>query len=40
MNFDYMPELQWRYGYFVVLGRDGARLRRLLICWFKRKKWI
>ena len=20
MNFDVMPELHWRYGYFVVLG--------------------
>jgi magnesium transporter len=20
MNFKYLPELQWRYGYFVVVG--------------------
>jgi magnesium transporter len=20
MNFDFMPELQWRYGYFMALG--------------------
>ena len=24
MNFDYMPELEWRYGYFIVLGGIGA----------------
>ena len=35
MNFDHMPELKWRYGYFVVLGAIAAvcgtmfvRLRR------------
>ncbi|MCH5321297.1 MAG: hypothetical protein J1E36_06010 [Eubacterium sp.] len=39
MNFDFMPELHWRYGYvyvmllsvFVVLG---------LYLWFKKKKWF
>jgi len=24
MNFDYLPELHWRYGYFVVLGAIGS----------------
>ena len=24
MNFDFMPELRWRYGYFAVLGGIGA----------------
>jgi len=24
MNFDHMPELHWRYGYFVVLGLVAA----------------
>ena len=24
MNFDYLPELHWRYGYFVVLGAIGT----------------
>ena len=39
MNFEYMPELNWKYGYFMVLG--------IMICigismflWFKRKGWF
>jgi magnesium transporter len=24
MNFDVMPELRWRYGYFIVLGAIAA----------------
>ena len=28
MNFEYMPELEWRYGYFIVLGVDRRDLRR------------
>jgi magnesium transporter len=24
MNFDYMPELRWRYGYALVLGAIAA----------------
>ena len=27
MNFEFMPELHWRYGYFIVLGAD-LRCRR------------
>ena len=39
MNFDYMPELHWRYGYFVVLAI------MLLVCMsalsiFIRRKWL
>jgi magnesium transporter len=39
MNFKYMPELEWKYGYAYVITL-------LLICfiaplvWFKRKKWL
>ena len=28
MNFEHMPELHWRYGYFCVLGADGCAARR------------
>jgi magnesium transporter len=39
MNFDYMPELQWRYGYFAVLGVMTA-----LCCWlywrFRASGWL
>ena len=39
MNFEYLPELRWRYGYFAVLGLIG------LICgglfWrFRRIGWL
>ena len=39
MNFDYMPELSWRYGYFLVVGAIAAAcvvLYRL----FKRNGWL
>lgn len=39
MNFDYMPELRWKYGYFVVLGFMSA-IAVLMILWFKRKGWF
>ena len=39
MNFEYMPELHWRYGYFCVLGVMGC-LSAALVYWFKKKKWI
>lgn len=39
MNFDYMPELRWRYGYFIVLGLMVVLGVGLLI-WFKRKGWF
>lgn len=39
MNFAYMPELQWRYGYFVVLG-----LMAILVIWmilaFRKRGWF
>lgn len=39
MNFDYMPELHWRYGYPIVLcAMLGLSL--LIYLWFKRKKWL
>ena len=38
MNFDNMPELHWKYGYFVILGCMILLLLGM-IYYFKRKKW-
>ena len=38
MNFANMPELTWRYGYFVVLG-VMAVLIIFSLMFFKKKKW-
>jgi len=39
MNFEIMPELQWRYGYFVICGAM-LFLAIILLIYFKRKKWL
>ncbi len=39
MNFDFMPELDWRYGYFAVLGVIAA-ICALLFWRFKRIGWL
>lgn len=39
MNFKYMPELEWHYAYFMVLG-IMAVIAGSLIIHFKRKKWF
>jgi magnesium transporter len=39
MNFDYMPELRYHYGYYIVLGFMGSVLISMLI-YFKVKKWL
>lgn len=39
MNFDYMPELRWRYGYFGVLALLAAIAGGLAI-WFRRRRLI
>ncbi len=39
MNFDFMPELHWKYGYFAVLGLMGALVIGMLI-WFVHKGWF
>lgn len=39
MNFDYMPELQMKYGYFLLLGAM-LLVSFGLIYYFKRKKWL
>lgn len=39
MNFEYMPELQWRYAYFVVLGGMGG-VGLALVYYFRRIGWL
>jgi len=39
MNFEIMPELQWKYGYLIVWG-GMVTLALLLLIYFKRKKWL
>lgn len=39
MNFRYMPELGWRYGYFAVLGLMGV-LTAGMVIYFRKKKWF
>ena len=39
MNFDFMPELRWRYGYFIVLGAMVAICTGLFVR-FKRIGWL
>lgn len=39
MNFDYMPELKWRFGYFIILCIMAA-LGIAMFLWFKIKGWL
>jgi magnesium transporter len=39
MNFEYMPELHWRYGYFIILGLM-LLVGILLGTYFKKKNWL
>ena len=39
MNFDNMPELGWRWGYFAVLGVMTV-IGLIMLAYFKRKKWF
>lgn len=39
MNFEVMPELHLRYGYFMVLG-TMAGLSAIMLIWFRRKGWF
>jgi len=36
MNFDFMPELRWHYGYFTILG-GMLFISIIIFIWFKRK---
>ena len=39
MNFRHMPELEWRWGYFAVLG-IMAVTAGVMVWFFRRKKWL
>jgi len=39
MNFDNMPELHWRYGYFFILVMMGAVVAGMIF-WFRHKGWF
>lgn len=39
MNFDYMPELHWTYGYPLIMG-GMAMVAIGMLWWFRRNKWI
>ena len=39
MNFEYMPELSWRYGYFVVLGIMLTTIATAMVI-FWRRGWL
>ena len=39
MNFNYMPELQFKYGYFVIWGVMIV-IFLAMVYYFKRKKWL
>lgn len=39
MNFTYMPELRWHYGYFIVLGLIGLACLSLYVR-FRRVRWL
>ncbi len=39
MNFQYMPELGWHWGYFMVWGVILAVVAGMVI-YFRRKKWF
>jgi magnesium transporter len=39
MNFEFMPELQWRWGYFAVWGLFMVITAGLLV-YFRRRRWL
>jgi magnesium transporter len=39
MNFENMPELTWKYGYFIIMAFMFA-IAFALVIFFKKKKWI
>ncbi|WP_174731836.1 magnesium/cobalt transporter CorA [Mesobacillus harenae] len=39
MNFEYMPELTWKYGYFLSLGLMGV-IAVAMFLWFNKKGWF
>ncbi len=39
MNFGYLPELHWRYGYWFALGLMVI-IASVMLLWFRRRGWI
>jgi magnesium transporter len=39
MNFEFMPELEWKYGYPMIIG-FMLLVFILIYSWFRRKKWL
>ncbi|MDQ0879784.1 magnesium/cobalt transporter CorA [Peribacillus sp. V2I11] len=39
MNFEYMPELNWHYGYFLILGMMGG-IALMMFLLFVKKGWL
>jgi magnesium transporter len=39
MNFQFMPELGWRWGYFAALA-VMAVVAGVMLAYFKKKDWI
>jgi magnesium transporter len=39
MNFDYLPELEWKYGYYFIWG-VMLTIAGTMIAFFRHKKWI
>ena len=39
MNFRYLPELEWEYGYYMVLGMAGLVVVGML-SYFKKRGWF
>ena len=39
MNFDHMPELHWRYGYYAVMGAM-LLISLVMLVLFRRKGWL
>jgi magnesium transporter len=39
MNFKYMPELDWQWGYFVLWG-VMILIAIVMLIYFRRRKWL
>jgi len=39
MNFEFMPELNWRYGYFAIMTFMFT-IGIIMLFYFKKKKWL
>jgi magnesium transporter len=39
MNFKYIPELEWRYGYFIIWGAMLA-IAAAMVMFFRKKRWL